>query len=206
MAEIEVYQLRVYLRQISPMIWRRLLVRGDSTIADLHYTLQITMSWTDYHLHQFRIRGKRYGISRIHGPTFRERAQDVPLSRFQFRLRERFLYEYDFIDQWEHEIRVEEILPFDPIKIYPVCTGGSKAAPPEDCGGPGRFLALKYHYTEGYIFHRLLEMVDEGGLVADYWDEIHEFKYWLQVNRFDRREVNRRLQLYAAGDEEWRQL
>jgi hypothetical protein len=49
----EVYQLHVWLREISPMIWRRLLVRSDSTIADLHYTLQITMGWEGYHLHQF---------------------------------------------------------------------------------------------------------------------------------------------------------
>ena len=99
MAEVEVYQLRVYLRQISPMIWWRLLVRSDSTIEDLHYTLQIAMSWTDYHLHHFRIRGRCYGISRIHGPSFRDQAQDVSLNSFQLRLRERFLYEYDFIDR-----------------------------------------------------------------------------------------------------------
>ena len=204
MTTIEVYQLRVYLRQISPMIWRRLLVRSDSTIEDLHYTLQIAMSWTDYHLHRFRIRGKRYGVARIHGPSFRDRAADVPLSRFQFRYRERFLYEYDFIDQWEHEIRVEKTLPCDVDTIYPVGIGGAKAAPPEDCGGPGRFLALKHHFNEGFIFHRLLEMVDEGGLVADYWDEIQGFEYWLRVNQFDRQEVNRRLRLYAAGDATWR--
>ena len=39
--QVKVDQLRVYLRQISPMIWRRLLVRNDSTIADLHCTLYI---------------------------------------------------------------------------------------------------------------------------------------------------------------------
>jgi hypothetical protein len=31
------YQLKVVLQGISPMIWRRLLVSGDSTIVDLHY-------------------------------------------------------------------------------------------------------------------------------------------------------------------------
>jgi Plasmid pRiA4b ORF-3-like protein len=36
---IDVYQLHVWLREITPLIWRRLLVRSDSTIADLHYTL-----------------------------------------------------------------------------------------------------------------------------------------------------------------------
>jgi Plasmid pRiA4b ORF-3-like protein len=54
---IDVYQLHVWLREITPLIWRRLLVRSDSTIADLHYTLQIAMGWDDAHLHRFRIRG-----------------------------------------------------------------------------------------------------------------------------------------------------
>src|SRR5262245_13507395 len=31
----EIYQLHVWIRRISPMIWRRLLVRTDSTLADL---------------------------------------------------------------------------------------------------------------------------------------------------------------------------
>ena len=43
------YRLHVWIRQISPMIWRRLLVRSDSTIADLHYTLQIAFGGSDTH-------------------------------------------------------------------------------------------------------------------------------------------------------------
>ena len=97
-SEVEVYQLRVFLRQISPMIWRRLLVRSDSTIADLHYTLQIAMGWDDFHLHQFTIRGKYYGVAYECGPLFSDDAEDVRLSDFQFRRYERFLYEYDFGD------------------------------------------------------------------------------------------------------------
>jgi len=45
-----VYQLRVVLRGISPLIWRRLLVRSDSTVADLHSTLQTAFGWSDDHL------------------------------------------------------------------------------------------------------------------------------------------------------------
>jgi hypothetical protein len=41
--DLTIYQLKVVLLGISPMIWRRLLVRHDSTIADLHHSLQITM-------------------------------------------------------------------------------------------------------------------------------------------------------------------
>ena len=50
-----VYQLRVVLRGVSPLIWRRLLVPGTATIADLHAVLQTVFGWADEHLHRFVI-------------------------------------------------------------------------------------------------------------------------------------------------------
>jgi len=49
---VEVYQLHISLIEISPTIWRRLLVRSKTTIADLHYVLQIAFGWTDCHLYR----------------------------------------------------------------------------------------------------------------------------------------------------------
>jgi Plasmid pRiA4b ORF-3-like protein len=132
----EVYQLHVWLREISPMISRRLLVRSDSTIADLHYILQIVMGWEGYHLHQFIIRGKSYGVPQPGGMGFPEDPTTVHLADLRLRLRERFLYAYDFGDLWQHEIRVEKKLPVQPRRRYPTCIGGQRATPPEDCGGP----------------------------------------------------------------------
>src|SRR5262249_33573292 len=60
-----VYQFKVVLRGISPMIWRRLLLRSDHSIADLHYTIQIAMGWSDAHLHRFHIHGKDYGMAAV---------------------------------------------------------------------------------------------------------------------------------------------
>ena len=56
---------------------------------------------------------------------------------------ERFVYEYDFIDDWRHDIRVEQLACAEPGRRYPVCTGGRRAGPPEDCGGPWAFLELR---------------------------------------------------------------
>src|SRR5205823_11413080 len=42
-----------------------------------------------------------------------------------------------------HEIRVEDQLEAEQGRAYPVCTGGSGACPPEDCGGPAGFLASR---------------------------------------------------------------
>src|SRR5215813_8139905 len=80
------------------MIWRRLVVPSVSTLADLHYAIQIAFAWTDYHLHRFRIRGKEYGIPRLGGPWYSRNARDIRLIDFHFRVNERFLYEYDFTD------------------------------------------------------------------------------------------------------------
>src|SRR4051794_41043499 len=139
----EVYLLHVWIRQISPMIWRRLLVRSDSTLAALHDTLQIAFGWTDSHLHRFRSHGRNYGISRIGGLSFSRDARQVRLADFQFRLNERFLYEYDLRDSWQHQVRVEGQPAAEVERSYPVCVGGRRAAPPEDCGGPWAFLGRR---------------------------------------------------------------
>jgi Plasmid pRiA4b ORF-3-like protein len=93
------YQLKVVLAEISPMIWRRLLVHGDTTLADLHYILQIAFGWSDFHLHRFILYGKEYGIPRIGGYWFHDDANHIRFADLGLRQRERFLYEYDGFDQ-----------------------------------------------------------------------------------------------------------
>ena len=125
-----VYQLRVVLRGVSPLIWRRLLVCGESTVADLHAVLQIAFGWSDEHLHRFVIQGRHYGDDGRADP------RRVRLSDLGLRVGERWLYEYDFTDGWQHDLRLEQIVTLVPGQSYPRCTGGHRAAPPEDCGGP----------------------------------------------------------------------
>ncbi|MHC4534847.1 MAG: plasmid pRiA4b ORF-3 family protein [Planctomycetota bacterium] len=204
--KVSVYQLRVWLREISPAIWRRLLIQSDSTITDLHYTLQIAMGWTDLHLHKFIIHGKQYGVPQIGGIWFSDNLDQVKLGDFCFYEKERFVYEYDFGDSWQHEIRVEKHLPLDPKQTYPVCIGGARQAPPEDCGGPWAYMAQKQHYSVWYIEERLLDILAPENLDEDlhhYREELMTFQYWLSAERFDRHAVNRRLRQYALGDEQW---
>jgi hypothetical protein len=142
LAEPVVYQVRVWLRGVSPMIWRRLLVRGDSTLADLHETLQLALGWTDTHLHRFRIHGREFAVPRD-GDALLDDARQARLSQFGFRLRERFLYEYDFTDAWQHELRIEAVRPIEARRSYPACLAGKRAGPPEECGGPWAYLELR---------------------------------------------------------------
>ena len=140
-----VYQLKVTLDGIRPLIWRRIQVSGDITLFKLHKILQDAMGWQDYHLHMFTIAGKDYSvISReadMLGDDFINEKR-IRLNRLIPEEKFRFTYEYDFGDSWRHIILVEKILqPADELK-HPVCLKGRRSAPPEDCGGIGGYSLL----------------------------------------------------------------
>ena len=130
-----VYQIKVTLKGSRPPIWRRMQVISDTTLAQLHPLLQCVMGWEDAHLYQFVVSGIRYGDPRLLGELDAEDARTVPLATLGLREKVKFFYEYDFGDNWEHELLVEKILPRDEGKRYPVCLTGKGACPPEDCGG-----------------------------------------------------------------------
>jgi len=209
-SELLVYQFRVFVRGISPVIWRRLLFRDDQTLADVHHGLQIVLGWSDYFLHRFLIRGRIYTIPRIWGTDYTHAAQDISLKSLNLRFNERFIYEYNFFDEWQVEIRLENHLDWNETKTYPLCIGGKRAGPLEDCGGPWTYLALrdeKYHPI--HLLIRFQEIIDEADDDTDFRELIHhEFPnidYWLTADKFDRRQANNRLKQYAIGDDEWRQ-
>ena len=66
---------------------------------------------------------------------FRRGCPASPAFRFRRHDGERFRYEYDFTAGWALDVRLEQVLPWDAKRSVPVCTGGSRAAPPEDCDG-----------------------------------------------------------------------
>ena len=105
-----VYQLRVVVHGVSPLIWRRLLLPADTTIAGLHAVLQIAFGWTGTHLHRFVVQGREYGIGYVGGPSFGDDPRRVRLGDLGLRRTERFTYHYDFSAGWCHDLRVEQIL------------------------------------------------------------------------------------------------
>ena len=203
-----IYLLHLWIRPISPMIWRRVMVRSETTLAQLHDVIQILFDWSDTHLHRFRIHGRDYGVSRPGGLWFSQEAGQVRLVDFQFRRNERFLYEYDLGDSWQHQVRIERELPEEPKRSYPICVGGQRRAPPQDCGGPWAVLRRRDAAPLDVAEHleRLLESVDAGdrAAVRDQLEAIESLREWLDLDRFDRPRVNRRLRQYAAGDDDWR--
>ena len=53
----QVFQRVIELDEVTPVIWRRLLVFGGVRLAKLHDILQAVMGWTNSHLHPFTVEG-----------------------------------------------------------------------------------------------------------------------------------------------------
>lgn len=131
----KVYQFHVSLKHGKPKIWRRFLVAEDATLEKLHKIIQEVMGWEDYHLHEFEIGGIKFGIPDEEWENDAENEKKFKLADLILAEKQKFEYVYDFGDNWQHEIKVEKILPFDSTVKYPKCLDGKLACPPEDCGG-----------------------------------------------------------------------
>jgi hypothetical protein len=137
-------------------------------------------------------------------------------------VRERFLYEYDLYDSWEHDVRLEKVLPLNPDRVYPVCTGGRRLAPPEDCGGarvymeegdprwrewwdamPRQELALMAETVQRVLDTRSTQsIIDARGRLVAALERVKAHRA-RRPDRIDRRGINQRLRQYDRGDRGW---
>ena len=137
------YQVRVDLDGAKPPIWRRLLLSSELMLDELHAVLQQAMGWTDSHLHQFLAGENKMDRFAVHYHMqfmLDEGAEGVLENRVRLDElltgpKDRLFYWYDFGDDWEHTLVVEKVLPRFGDEPPAICIGGTRACPPEDCGG-----------------------------------------------------------------------
>lgn len=128
------FQMTVTLKGIRRPIWRRVQVAGGIRLSDFHDAIQTAFGWTDSHLHEFCIGGRTYGQPDDFDVDI-ENESAITLARAVGTVR-RFLYVYDFGDDWQHDVVVEKIVHGNSASERPLCLGGRRHRPPEDCGGP----------------------------------------------------------------------
>jgi hypothetical protein len=127
-------QMRIELSEVKPVVWRRILVPETVTLAKLNLILQAAMGWTYGHLHEYTVGRQRYGMPDDDWPD-----DDPPIDERRVRLKSLiedrircFRYLYDFGDNREHDIRIEDlVLPKAGAPLL-VCTAGENACPPQD--------------------------------------------------------------------------
>jgi hypothetical protein len=153
----DVFQLRIALRDIKPAIWRCLRVPAATRLGVLHEVIQIAVGWTDSHLHDFLIGDIRFGVADddVKEGMFLVDEDGAPLGAVA-REGSTFIYRYDYGDDWEHEIKVERQTRGGDETIQ--CTGGERACPPEDCGGPsGHARLLEVLANKGHEEHAAMK-------------------------------------------------
>lgn len=135
------YQLKITLKDIEPVIWRRFTVPSHITLDRLHDVVQIVMGWQDSHLHQFVFKKQ---IFNEHPETISDNDEStVRLNTLLKRNGNKLTYIYDFGDSWEHEIVLEGKGPLsEAIQPEIECSEGLMACPPEDCGGAYAYMSL----------------------------------------------------------------
>jgi Plasmid pRiA4b ORF-3-like protein len=128
-----VHRLKITLRGSKPPIWRRIEVASDVPLEQLNNIVQASFGWLGGHLWVFTTADGEYGLP---DPELGHLdAARRTLAAVAPRPGDRLRYTYDFGDDWEHEIVVEQVADAGPGTMYPRCLGGRRAAPPDDCGG-----------------------------------------------------------------------
>lgn len=137
-------QIKVTLLGVSkPPVWRRLQLRADTRLDRLHGLIQAACGWEDYHLHSFTCGQEEFGPADPDLDLDFNNERDITLGELIGGVGDRLRYTYDFGDNWEHEILVEQLLDTDPETRYPALIAAKGACPPEDCGGVWGYANLK---------------------------------------------------------------
>ncbi len=135
-----IVQIKIKLLGVAkPPVWRRMQVRADTRLDQLHEVLQRALGWDNCHMHSFSFGDERYGLAHEFGDRDEREATLGELVGPGTRFR----YTYDFGDDWEHQIVVEKLLDSDPDTHYPALLVARGACPPEDCGGAWCYDDLK---------------------------------------------------------------
>ena len=179
-----VYQLKIVLLGFRPQIMRRVQVPALISLDGLHGVIQDAMGWTNSHLHMFLIGTNQYSATYEPGDLDEMNMLDErnagSLADLITEPRTKFLDNYDFGDDWDHEITFERAVARQPAVKYSYCLLGKRACPPEDCGG-----------TTGYA--ELLKVLQNPT-----HPEYKEMRAWagrrFDPEAFDLQKVNKRIQ------------
>ncbi|MCY4199003.1 MAG: plasmid pRiA4b ORF-3 family protein [Gammaproteobacteria bacterium] len=143
MAEKEkpkIARIRIDLRHVEPCVRRCVDVPISASLDSLHWIIQTAMGWDNDHMHEFEIGGRRY---EHHEPFFDVGDHDsevissraIDLAGIIAQGVKKFVYLYDFGDNWTHEINIGRVRDGKSGEKFPLLIDASGRCPPEDCGG-----------------------------------------------------------------------
>ena len=187
------------------MIWRRVQTPASATLRELHGIFQVAMGWEGIHLFLFNLRAANFGSWEFCG-----KSPDISLGELQLRKGMRFIYEYDLNIPWEHEVRLEAVLPMKSRRTYPHCVEGHASCPQEDCRGIADFLARRdawvseegledlaavADFVDQVVLRERRDLLEDDALIEEMRNVLERFelRHSWQGQPFSRKAVNARL-------------
>jgi hypothetical protein len=136
---------KIELDDTDPKVTRSFKVSPNTTMYELHHTIQIVMGWTNSHIYQFTVGKQVIADTRLVddelGPV--TDVKGVMLADVFTEVGTVVMYEYDFGDGWDHHLELVDISTHTFDDALPKIIGGEYACPPEDCGGTYGYRELK---------------------------------------------------------------
>ncbi|GAC1447305.1 MAG: hypothetical protein PVSMB4_02360 [Ktedonobacterales bacterium] len=106
------YRFRVTLES-QKAVWRRIELRGDQTLHDLHEAIQDAFDWDDDHLYAFFLSGKAWDEDNAYESPHSDgrNAARYRLEHLPLQPGKQVLYIFDFGDELRHLVKLEAVTP-----------------------------------------------------------------------------------------------
>ncbi|UOQ84156.1 plasmid pRiA4b ORF-3 family protein [Gracilibacillus salinarum] len=134
-------QLKISLKDYKPLVQRTIIIDDRSSFRELHDTIQLAFQWQAMHLYAFNTTGisdkpltiKPF-IEGLDIPAAGDERNDeeVMLGDIFHQTNDSLTYLYDFGDNWEHEITLEDQKGNINPNLSPVCIQATGIGPGED--------------------------------------------------------------------------
>jgi hypothetical protein len=129
-----IYTFRVGLKYV-PGIWRTIEIKGSQSLHQLHQAIVEAFGRDDDHLYAFFMNNKAWDNTAEYGPPYGETAarnsMKARINSLGLETKSKFLYIFDFGDDWEHPITLLNIRQEVTKGKFPRIVGSKGEAPPQ---------------------------------------------------------------------------
>jgi len=110
--------------------WRKIEMAAKHTLDKLHIAIQEAFEFDDGHLYSFFMDNKKWSYDRYESPLDEgPYADEVTIGELGLYIGKTFLYLFDYGDEWEFKVEVEEINSDKPLPLIPQIVGKRGEAP-----------------------------------------------------------------------------
>ena len=107
--------------QRKPSVWQLIEIAADQTLDDLHYAILGAVDFDSDHLYSFFMSGRAWDDSTEYASPYAEgpSADEVKIGDLSLRMKQKFLYLFDYGDEHRFEVQLVGINPEAPKGRYP---------------------------------------------------------------------------------------